>query len=155
MRGWAGGHAACPFLLDPRRTQPPPPPSGMSNWELAAASSLAGTCKSVLLALAVIEASRRAARRQGAGGEAGIARRARSFPRAHPPSLPPRLPPYLQGQVSVKDAVRAARLEEDVQSAEWGEVEGGHVIDAAEVLVRVGAPSVFVRLARLDGGGGR
>jgi ATP synthase mitochondrial F1 complex assembly factor 2 len=79
----------------------------LDRWELAAAASAAGTCKSVLLGLALVE-----------------------------------------GAVSVPAALAAARLEEELQAAEWGFVEGGHDLDAASAAVAVSAPSVFVRLAR-------
>ncbi len=79
----------------------------LDRWELAAAAAAAGTCKSVLLGLALVE-----------------------------------------GAVAVPAAVAASRLEEEVQAAEWGWVEGGHDLDAAGAAVAVAAPAVFVRLAR-------
>jgi hypothetical protein len=55
-----------------------------------------------------------------------------------------------QGHVGVEQAVRLARLEEEVQIAEWGLVEGGHDIDLADTRVRICAPSIFIRLLRLS-----
>ena len=51
-------------------------------------------------------------------------------------------------QLSIEQAVAAARLEEDHQIAAWGLVEGGHDIDIADLRVRVAAPALFVRLLR-------
>ena len=44
------------------------------------------------------------------------------------------------------DAFRAANLEEQINIEGWGMVEGGHDIDAADLRVRIAAPSVFARL---------
>lgn len=52
----------------------------------------------------------------------------------------------LQGQVSVHDAIEAARLEESYQMEEWGLVEGGHDIDIADMKVRISGPAMFLRL---------
>ena len=54
----------------------------------------------------------------------------------------------LQGQLKVKDAIAAARLEEDIQIQEWGLVEGGHDIDIADIRVRVAAPALFLEYLR-------
>ncbi len=51
----------------------------------------------------------------------------------------------LQGQLKVKDAIAAARLEEDMQIQEWGLVEGGHDIDIADINVRMAAPVLFLQ----------
>jgi ATP synthase mitochondrial F1 complex assembly factor 2 len=114
---WAAARFGAAFLPSASifgATQPPDAVAGvrayleaLDRWELAAAASAAGTCKSVLLGLALIE-----------------------------------------GGLSVGAALRAARLEEDVQASEWGVVEGGHDLDAAAAAVHVTAPAVFVRLAR-------
>ncbi|MEW5299964.1 MAG: hypothetical protein WDW38_002795 [Sanguina aurantia] len=50
------------------------------------------------------------------------------------------------GHMSIRDAVRASRLEEDVQMEEWGAVEAGHDLDIVDVYSRVAAPSLFLRL---------
>lgn len=50
------------------------------------------------------------------------------------------------GHISIRDAVRASRLEEDVQMEEWGAVEAGHDLDIVDVYSRVAAPSLFLRL---------
>lgn len=50
------------------------------------------------------------------------------------------------GRLGVQEALRAARLEEDQQIAEWGLVEGGHDVDIADLRMRVAAPAVFIRL---------
>jgi ATP synthase F1 complex assembly factor 2 len=54
------------------------------------------------------------------------------------------------------EAIAAARFEEDAQAAEWGVVEGGHDVDAAEMAVRVTAPALFLKLlgVQREGGGG-
>ncbi|KAK9869045.1 hypothetical protein WJX84_007544 [Apatococcus fuscideae] len=54
----------------------------------------------------------------------------------------------LKGQLKVKDAVAAARLEEEWQMQEWGLVEGGHDIDIADINVRVAAPALFLQHLR-------
>lgn len=51
-----------------------------------------------------------------------------------------------QGWLGVDDALRLAQIEEQFQIDGWGLVEGGHDIDAAEIRVRIAAPSIFVRL---------
>lgn len=48
--------------------------------------------------------------------------------------------------MSMKEALTAAQIEEQFQIDGWGMVEGGHDIDAADIRVRIAAPSVFVRL---------
>lgn len=48
--------------------------------------------------------------------------------------------------LTIQEAVKAVRLEEDHQVEEWGFVEGGHDIDIADLRVRIAAPSVFLRL---------
>ncbi|KAK9840420.1 hypothetical protein WJX74_009658 [Apatococcus lobatus] len=54
----------------------------------------------------------------------------------------------LKGQLRVKDAIAAARLEEDVQIQEWGLVEGGHDIDIADINVRMAAPALLLHHLR-------
>ena len=53
---------------------------------------------------------------------------------------------FLQGQLTVHDAIDAARLEESFQMEEWGLVEGGHDIDIADMKVRIAGPAMFLRL---------
>lgn len=52
----------------------------------------------------------------------------------------------LHGRLSVAEAVKAARLEEDFQLEDWGMVEAGHDLDIADTQTRIGAPAVFVNL---------
>ena len=52
----------------------------------------------------------------------------------------------MQGWLPVDQALIVARLEEQFQIDGWGEVEGGHDIDAADLRVRIAAPAVFIRL---------
>ena len=40
-------------------------------------------------------------------------------------------------------------MEEDFQIDEWGLVEGGHDIDAADIKVRLTAPRVMMNLLKL------
>ncbi len=54
-----------------------------------------------------------------------------------------------EGQLEVREAIRALRLEEDTQMAKWGLVEGGHDIDIADINVRIAAPVVFLKLLKL------
>lgn len=54
------------------------------------------------------------------------------------------------GRVSVREAARCARLEEDHQADEWGAVEAAHDLDACDALARVGAAALLVRLLRMD-----
>lgn len=51
--------------------------------------------------------------------------------------------------MSARDAIKIARLEDDVQLEEWGYVEGGHDIDEADTKIRVLAASVFLRLLKI------
>ena len=55
---------------------------------------------------------------------------------------------WLQGRLTVQEAVDAARLEEAYQIEEWGLVEGGHDIDIADICVRISAPVMFYRLLK-------
>ncbi len=75
------------------------------DWELAAIDQLSGTCKSLVLALAV----------------------------------------YMR-HIDSAAACRAARLAEQHQIDEWGEVEAGHDLDEADLAVRVTSASAFLRL---------
>lgn len=52
----------------------------------------------------------------------------------------------LHGRLSVADAVKAARLEEDFQLEDWGMVEAGHDLDIADTHTRIGAPAVLTKL---------
>ncbi|KAK9831932.1 hypothetical protein WJX81_000790 [Elliptochloris bilobata] len=56
----------------------------------------------------------------------------------------------LHARLGVAEAVDAARLEEASQIEEWGLVEGGHDIDLSDLKVRMAAPSVFLRLLRMQ-----
>lgn len=47
-----------------------------------------------------------------------------------------------------KDAIAAARLEENVQIQQWGHVEGGHDVDIADINVRMAAPALFLQHLR-------
>jgi ATP synthase F1 complex assembly factor 2 len=58
----------------------------------------------------------------------------------------------LAGRVSPAAAVAAARLEEAFQIEDWGAVEAGHDLDAADLGTRVAAPSLLVRLLARGGG---
>ena len=49
-------------------------------------------------------------------------------------------------RIGAEEACRAARVAEQHQIDEWGEVEAGHDLDAADLAVRVGASSAFLRL---------
>eukprot|EP00743_Colponemidia_sp_Colp-15_P002542 GILK01002755.1.p1 GENE.GILK01002755.1~~GILK01002755.1.p1 ORF type:complete len:277 (+),score=47.68 GILK01002755.1:48-878(+) len=55
-----------------------------------------------------------------------------------------------EGHVTVEQAVRAARVEEDHQVQEWGEVKGGHDIDESNTLLSVASAKVFISLAELE-----
>lgn len=57
-----------------------------------------------------------------------------------------------EGRLQVEAAVRATRIEEDMQIEEWGLVEGGHDIDVADARARIGSAVMFLRL--LKGGTG-
>ncbi|GBF93265.1 hypothetical protein Rsub_05997 [Raphidocelis subcapitata] len=49
----------------------------------------------------------------------------------------------LRGRLSPEAALAAARLEEAYQIEDWGEVEAGHDLDAADMGTRVAAPAVM------------
>lgn len=51
-----------------------------------------------------------------------------------------------RGHIDSSTAVAAARVAEQHQVDEWGEVEAGHDLDAADVAVRMGSASAFLRL---------
>ena len=51
-----------------------------------------------------------------------------------------------KGFIGSADAVSTARVAEQHQIDEWGEVEAGHDLDAADIAVRIGACSAFLRL---------
>jgi ATP synthase F1 complex assembly factor 2 len=55
----------------------------------------------------------------------------------------------VRGAITVEEATRAARAEEDFQTEEWGLVEGGHDVDAADVSVRLRAPRAMMSLLRV------
>jgi ATP synthase F1 complex assembly factor 2 len=48
-------------------------------------------------------------------------------------------------QIDAAEAAAAARVAEIHQIQEWGEVEAGHDLDAADVAVRIGAGAFFLR----------
>ena len=52
-------------------------------------------------------------------------------------------------EISVRWAMTAARIEEESQMAEWGEVEGGHDIDKSTLYMKLMAASVFLRLLEI------
>lgn len=56
----------------------------------------------------------------------------------------------LHNRLGVRDAVAAARLEEDFQLEDWGIVEAGHDLDIADAHARIGSAAVFVRLLELQ-----
>lgn len=97
----------------------------LDRWQLAAASQLAGAAKSVLLSLAALDDDD-----DDDGDDDGEGLKKRR-------------------KITLSEALVAARLEEDLQAAEWGVVEGGHDVDAAGCAVAVAAPVVFARLARV------
>jgi ATP synthase F1 complex assembly factor 2 len=47
-------------------------------------------------------------------------------------------------RISVKDAVQAARVEEEHQIQQWGLVEGGHDVERAHTVAQVSAASLFL-----------
>eukprot|EP00899_Mesostigma_viride_P015947 jgi/Mesvir1/24353/Mv11029-RA.1 len=51
-----------------------------------------------------------------------------------------------KGWIDVDAAVQAMRLDEDLQIADWGLVEGAHDIEIADMRATVTASSVFVRM---------
>ena len=51
-----------------------------------------------------------------------------------------------RGKISASEACAAARVAEQHQIDEWGEVEMGHDLDAADCAVRLGASSAFLQL---------
>ena len=53
---------------------------------------------------------------------------------------------WLQKGLPVQEAIRLARLEDELQLQDWGYVEGGHDIDESDTKVRILAASVFMRL---------
>ena len=52
----------------------------------------------------------------------------------------------LRGELTVDQAIAAARVEEEAQIEEWGLVEGGHDLDQLDIRVRVGAPVMLMKL---------
>ena len=50
------------------------------------------------------------------------------------------------GRIGADECVKAARVAEQHQIDEWGEVEAGHDLDAADIAVRLGSASAFLRL---------
>lgn len=77
----------------------------LDGWTVSALDMLSGSCKSLVLALAV-----------------------------------------LRGRMGAEEASVAARLAEQHQVEEWGEVEAGHDLDRADLQVRVSAASAFLHL---------
>lgn len=54
------------------------------------------------------------------------------------------------GVLTAKNAVEAARSEEQWQSGVWGKVEGGHDVDDADALVRLSAADVLFRCIEMQ-----
>ena len=54
----------------------------------------------------------------------------------------------MHGRLGVADAIKAARLEELFQTEEWGVVEAGHDLDAADITSRIAAPMIFMQLLK-------
>lgn len=79
--------------------------NSLDGWTISALDMLSGSCKSFVLAIAV-----------------------------------------LRGRISAEDACKAARVAEQHQTEEWGEVEAGHDLDRADLQVRVSAASIFLHL---------
>ena len=50
------------------------------------------------------------------------------------------------GRIDAESCAAFARIAEQHQADEWGEVEAGHDLDAADVAVRIGSASAFLRL---------
>ena len=73
--------------------------------EIAALDTISGTCKSLVLALALTKS-----------------------------------------RISAAECTTLARVAEQHQIDEWGLVEAGHDLDAADLAVRVGASSAFLRM---------
>ena len=53
-----------------------------------------------------------------------------------------------RGHIRPAQVTQLLRVEEDFQTGEWGVVEGGHDIDAADLAARCAAPAVFLGLLR-------
>lgn len=49
------------------------------------------------------------------------------------------------GKISVADAVKAARVEEEHQISQWGLVEGSHDVDRTQLISEVSAASFFLQ----------
>ena len=54
----------------------------------------------------------------------------------------------IRNVISIDEATRAARTEEDASIEEWGLVEGGHDVDQADIAVRLAAPRTMMSLLR-------
>lgn len=54
------------------------------------------------------------------------------------------------GEIAAEHAAKAARSEEGWQEGVWGTVEGGHDLDAADTLVRLGAADTIFRFIELE-----
>ncbi|GLJ44101.1 hypothetical protein SUGI_0919710 [Cryptomeria japonica] len=54
----------------------------------------------------------------------------------------------LHGRLGVEEAMKLSRLEEDLQIAKCGLVEGGHDIDMADLRVQISSPIVLVDLVQ-------
>ena len=54
----------------------------------------------------------------------------------------------LRGELTVEEAIAAARVEEEAQIEEWGLVEGGHDLDQLDIKVKVSAPVMLMKLRR-------
>ena len=53
------------------------------------------------------------------------------------------------GRLTLKEALVAVRLEEIIQSEEWGEVEAGHDLDGADIGSRVASAILMLDLIQL------
>lgn len=76
-----------------------------AHRELAALDTVSGSCKSLVIALALT-----------------------------------------RSRISAAEACTLARVAEQHQIEEWGMVEAGHDLDAADLAVRIGASSAFLRM---------
>jgi len=54
------------------------------------------------------------------------------------------------GFLNAREAIAAARCDEEFQARVWGEVEGGHDIDRADISVRMFAAATVFRIASLN-----
>lgn len=55
----------------------------------------------------------------------------------------------LHGHLTVEEAIKISRVEEEFQIGNWGLVEGAHDIDVADLTAKLSAAKVFLNLRRL------